>query len=351
MSSLATNAITDASGGNTATINSYTPTESNMAGRNKIINGDMRIDQRNAGASVTRNTLSNVYTLDRWNSRAEGADGVYTVQQITDAPSGFVNSLKVTTTTADAALGATQIYAIHQPIEGNNCSDFAWGTADAKPITISFWIKSSLTGTFGGSVENANGSRAYPFSYEISSANTWEYKTIAISGDTTGTWETGNAIGLWVWFGLGVGATGSGTSGAWGVGPKYSATGAVSVIGTLNATWQITGVQLEAGSVATPFEHRMYGQELALCQRYYQNLFPDIDMPVIRSQTSDTLRRATVFLKVSMRVSPTAVITDNSGVGTYSVVSTTVDAVRNSCIAASAGSVPRVTGLTADAEL
>jgi len=141
--------------------------------RNRIINGDMRIDQRNAGASVTPTSLA--YTVDRW-AAAEQTDGSITVQRSTTAPAGFANSLLVTVTSADASLGATQYAVIDQPIEGTNVDDLAWGTASAKTVTLSFWVRSSVTGTFGGSIQNSAQDRSYPFSYTISSANTWEQK-------------------------------------------------------------------------------------------------------------------------------------------------------------------------------
>ena len=236
--------------------------------RNRIINGDMRIDQRNAGAAVT---TSGAYPVDRF-FIANATDGAFSAQRDTVAPIGFTNSLKFTTTTADTSLGTSQIIYACQAIEGFNTSDFNWGTANAQTVTLSFWTRSSLTGTFGGTVRNAgSGSfRAYPFTYTISAANTWEYKTVTISGDTTGTWATDNTAGIYVFFGLGVGTSLSGTAGAWASSNLVSATGAVSVIGTLNATWYITGVQLETGSVATPFERRPYGTELMLCQRYFE---------------------------------------------------------------------------------
>jgi hypothetical protein len=237
--------------------------------KNRIINGAMVIDQRNAGASAAFVTS---FTLDRWQG-VEDTDGAMTAQQVTDAPAGFTNSLKVTTTTDDASLGATQYADINQPIEGYNVADLAWGTADAKTITISFWVKSSLTGTFGGCLTNSAFNRSYPFTYTISSANTWEQKSITIAGDTGGTWQTTTSTGIRVIFGLGVGSTYSGTAGSWTANNFLSATGAVSVIGTLNATWQITGVQLEVGSQATGFEYRQYTTELQLCQRYFQRDF------------------------------------------------------------------------------
>ena len=236
--------------------------------RNRIINGDMRIDQRNAGAAVTL-SAGNAYTVDRWNGQ-EDTDGGMTAQRSTTAPTGFINSLLLTTTTADASLGATQSAWIRQHVEGLNVDDLAWGTANARTITLSFWVRSSLTGTFGGSATNNTVNRSYPFTFAISSANTFEYKTITIPGDTTGTWLTDTGRGITIFWGLGVGSTYSGTASAWAGAAYFSATGATSVIGTNGATFYLTGVQLEPGSVATPFERRSFGAELALCQRYYE---------------------------------------------------------------------------------
>jgi len=233
--------------------------------RNRIINGDMRIDQRRAGAAVT---VTDAYTLDRWELR-EDSDGAISVQQVTDAPTGFVNSLKITTTTADASLTTTQRLFIRQPIEGNNVADLAWGTASAKTVTLSFWVKSSLTGTFSVAFVNSGTNRSYTSTYTINAADTWEYKTVTVAGDTSGTWLTTNGIGIVTYFSLGVGPDYTGTPNEWVSSLRISATGSTSVIGTLNATWQVTGVQLEVGSVATPFERRPYGLELMLCQRYY----------------------------------------------------------------------------------
>ena len=271
MSVLATNAITDAAGGNTATINSYTPTESNMAGRNKIINGSMVFDQRNAGASGT----ASGYTVDRfayYGSQASKGTWQQNAGSVTP-PTGFKNYLGFTSSSAYSVL-STDLFEIYQLIEGLNCIDLAFGTASASSVTFSFWVRSSLTGTFGGSLANSAGDRAYPFSYTISSANTWEQKSITIAGDTTGTWLTTNGIGIQVRFGLGSGSTYTGTANAWGSTNAIQPTGSVSVVGTSGATFYITGVQLEAGSVTTPFEHRQYGQELALCQRYYYRITP-----------------------------------------------------------------------------
>ena len=236
--------------------------------KNRIINGAMMIDQRNAGASVT--PADGAYTLDRWNYQGSAASKV-TIQQSSTAPTGFVNSLLVTSTSA-YTVGSGEFFNVRQLIEGLNVADLGWGTASAATVTLSFWVRSSLTGTFGGSLTNSAFNRAYPFTYTISSANTWEQKSITIAGDTSGTWLTTNGIGIRVHFGLGVGSTYSGTAGAWASTGYISATGATSVVGTNGATFYITGVQLEVGSSATGYEYRQYGTELALCQRYYARL-------------------------------------------------------------------------------
>ena len=269
MSQINTNAILDASGGTTATVNGFTPTVSNMAGRNRIINGDMRIDQRNAGAAVTP-TTSSTYTVDRWCSILNVASK-FSVQRSSVAPEGFTNSTVITSLSSYSAASGDYFGFSHR-FEGFNTADFGWGLASAKTVTLSFWVRSSLTGTFGGSFRNGNSNRSYVFTFPVNSANTWEYKTITISGDTSGTWNTANTQSIDLTFDLGSGANFSGASGAWSGSNLLTATGATSVVGTSGATFYITGVQLEEGSVATPFEHRQYGQELALCQRYTQVL-------------------------------------------------------------------------------
>jgi len=236
---------------------------------NRIINGAMTVNQRNA--TVTVNDASvNAFSVDRWQGAGENTDGVFTLQQSTVAPSGFVNSMLATVTTADASLGTAQRYFIQQRIEGNNVADFAWGTASAQPITLSFWVRSSVTGSFGGAIRNSDGTRSYPFSYTISSANTWEQKSITIAGDTTGTWLTNNGIGMMVTWGFGVGSSLSGTAGSWASTNYWSVTSATNLMATNGATFYITGVQLEKGTVATSFDWRPYGTELALCQRYFE---------------------------------------------------------------------------------
>jgi len=238
--------------------------------KNRIINGAMVIDQRNAGASVT--PTASAYTLDRWEAGLS-VTSKFSVQRSTTAPSGFINSLLVTSTSA-YTVGAGEIFVLTQFIEGYNVADMGFGTANASTFTLSFWVRSSLTGTFGGSLQNSGRTRSYPFTYTISSANTWEQKSITVTGDTTGTWLTDNGRGLNVIFSLGAGSTFSGTANAWATANYYSATSATSVVATNGATFYITGVQLEKGSTATSFDYRPYGTELQLCQRYYEIIAP-----------------------------------------------------------------------------
>lgn len=237
--------------------------------RNRIINGDMRIDQRNAGASVT--PASDVYHLDRWVIFAAPYGG-FTVQQNAGSvtpPPGFTNYFGITSTSTTAA--STGNYAqIVQQIEGFNTGDLNWGTSTAQTVTLSFWVRSSLTGTFGGSLRNSADNRAYLFSYTINAANTWEQKIITIPGDTTGTWLTNNGRGISLRFAFMMGSTVVGAPGSWTTGGTFAPTGQTNVLGTNGATFYLTGVQLEAGPFATPFERRHYGQELMLCQRYFE---------------------------------------------------------------------------------
>jgi hypothetical protein len=233
--------------------------------KNRIINGAMVIDQRNAGASVTPTTGQ--YLVDRFYYGATQASK-FTAQQLSASPPvGFSNYLGLTVASA-VSVAAGDTFYLAQAIEGYNIADLGWGTANAKTVTLSFQVYSSLTGTFGGSLLNSGGTRSYPFSYSVPVANTWTTISVTIAGDTSGTWLKTNGIGISVWFGLGSGATFSGTANTWAAGTIVQPTGTVSVVGTNGATFYITGVQLEVGSSATGFEYRQYGQELALCQRY-----------------------------------------------------------------------------------
>jgi hypothetical protein len=235
----------------------------NVTMRNRIINGAMVINQRGWSGNIT---TGNEYTLDRFQGVCS-VSSKFSVAQSSTAPAGFNNSLLVTSTSA-YTVGAAEQFVLRQNIEAYNTNDLAWGTASAKTVTLSFQVYSSLTGTFGGALFNSNGSRSYPFTYSIPTANTWTTISITIAGDTSGTWAGTNGVGITVSWGLGVGSTLSGTAGSWSGNYYASATGATSVVGTNGATWYVTGVQLEAGTTASPFEYRQYGTELQLCQRY-----------------------------------------------------------------------------------
>ena len=247
---------------------------SNSAGspygfKNRIINGAMVIDQRNAGASIAAN---NIYSVDRWLAISDTSNK-WTIQQNAGSvtpPAGFTNYLGCTSSSAYTPI-STDYFGPNQRIEGYNIADLNWGSASALPITLSFWVRSSLTGSFGGSIQNSSQNRSYAFPYTISSANTWEYKTVTIAGDTTGTWLTNNGIGFVVHFSLGAGSSRVGTASTWtGTSNVFAPTGSVNVVSTNGATFYITGVQLEKGSQATAFDWRPYGAELILCQRYYE---------------------------------------------------------------------------------
>lgn len=277
--------------------------------KNRIINGAMVIDQRNAGASVTiTNTAAATYVVDRWAGYGSVASK-FSLQQNAGSvtpPAGYTNYLGATSLSA-YSVAAGEIFVLLQNIEGFNAADLAWGTANAATVTLSFWVRSSLTGTFGGALRNSADTRSYPFTYTISSANTWEQKTITVPGDTTGTWLTNNGVGISVSWGLGVGSTFSGTAGAWAGANYQSATGAVSVVGTNGATFYITGVQLEKGSTATSFDYRPYGTELALCQRYFISYGGDqsYERFAVGQCTSTTAGNVMTFMPVQMRASPT----------------------------------------------
>jgi hypothetical protein len=265
--------------------------------RNRIINGDMRIDQRNAGANSKPIGDGYEPCVDRYRTVFTNSSK-FTVGQNLDSistlPPGFINCMGVKP--SGNAVSSSDYNTIVQKIEGTNVDDFGWGTANAKTITLSFWVRSSNTGTFGGAITNNAFNRSYPFTYTINTANNWEYETITIPGDTTGTWLSNNSTGMQVYWSLGTGSTFSGTANTWAANNFYSATSATSIMGNSTNTWYLTGVQLEPGSTATPFEHRPFGTELAMCQRYYSFC----DSGYFPSTTA-----MMQFFKVSMRAIPT----------------------------------------------
>jgi hypothetical protein len=283
--------------------------------KNRIINGAMVIDQRNAGASVTFD--NGVYPVDRFRSNASQT-GKATAQQNAGSvtpPRGFSNYLGITSSSA-YSVSSSDYFTIQHNIEGLNVSDLGWGAAGAQTVTLSFWVRSS--------------NRSYPFSFTISAANTWEQKSVTIAGDTSGTWLTTNGVGIRLFFGLGVGSTVSTTAGAWAAGNYYAPTGATSVVGTNGATFYVTGVQFERGSAATSFDFRDYGRELMLCQRYYQEIGTAAGNEIIYLfyTAAATTYYLPMPLPVPMRATPTATVAGTWGVG--SVNTLTVSSGTNS---------------------
>jgi hypothetical protein len=278
--------------------------------KNRIINGAMVIDQRNAGASVSTQIG---YLVDRFFTY-QSQSGKFTFQQNAGSvtpPAGFINYAGFTSSSA-YSVGSGDVFDFGQVIEGLNVADLGWGTANAQAVTLSFWVRSSLTGTFGGVVMNSAQNTTYPFSYTISSANTWTKIVLNVSGPTTGTWLTTNGNGMQISFSLGAGSTYLGTANAWGTANVRGVTGQVNVVGTSGATWYMTGMQFEKGSTATSFDYRPYGTELALCQRYYYKTFLQATAPaqniaannqLLVCGTSNTIN-GTIF-PVAMRTNPT----------------------------------------------
>jgi hypothetical protein len=286
--------------------------------KNRIINGAMMIDQRNAGASVT--PTAGAYTLDRWDAGMSQASKM-TFQQSSTVPSGFSKSLSVTVASAYTP-AASEWFGFSQKIEGFNSADFGFGAAGASTITISFWVRSSITGSYGFSLSNGSQNRSYPVLYTVNAANTWEQKTITIAGDTSGTWAGAtNGIGLLLIWSLGAGSTYQQTANAWGTGLGLGTTGQTNWITNASATFFITGVQLEKGSTATSFDYRPYGSEFQLCQRYYET-----GITGAGSRNSDNYGVYTGIFKVTKRASPTVTYVTSGaagGLGGYYVVPST----------------------------
>jgi len=305
-------ALTDIDGGRLAD-NAFT------LGKNLVINGKLQVDQ------YDKSVTSDSFFVDRWKYNAD-AGSKATVQKDNESPVDFEESIFVTSSSA-YTVPSGETYKIRHCIEGYNIARLEFGTANAKTITLSFYVRSSLTGTFGGALRNSGATRSYPFTYSISSAGVWERKIVTIAGDTSGTWNVGNGIGIEIDFGLAVGSTFSGTAGSWSSNNYVSATGATSVLATNGATWYITGIQLEVGAVATPFEHRSYGDELARCQRYYYKIAAASNDRYFMGQAeSSTVFYGIMHAPVTMRTDPTL---ETSGTATHFKVAYSTDTTCN----------------------
>lgn len=276
-----------------------------LTGRNLIINGAMQVDQRNGGSSVS--APHNTYTLDRLNTYQSGG-GAYSVQQQTSVtPAGFGFAAKINVDTIDSSIAAGDYYMLTYNFEGHDTAQLEFGTSSAKTVTLSFYVRSSLTGTFSGAINNNASNRAYTFEYTIDSADTWERKTITVAGDQSGTWVGAvNTRSIKIRWALAMGSTYTNTAGSWAAGDYYGTSNQVNLMATLNNTFYITGVQLELGSQATPFEHRSYGDELRRCERYYQILSP------LAGHGNNTTFWNTLSFNTAMRTQPTLSCASNT---------------------------------------
>jgi hypothetical protein len=316
-----TNAVTYDANQN-ATHTGYISAPNTFGFKNRIINGDMRIDQRNSGSATSG--ASNVYMVDRFLIQGSQT-GKFNYQQMnsantsapnyeaSSAPTGFTNSIKITVGTP-VTVGSSDYFIVRQPIEGNNVADFGYGTSAAQTATLSFWVKSSLTGLHSGHLANASSNRWYTFTYTINAVNTWQYISVTIPGDITGTWNRDNQMGIYVGWSLGTGASNQTSAGAWTTSTGIGVTGEVNTVATSGATWYITGAQLEVGSKATPFDYRDYGRELMMCQRYFytESVLPpsSYDAWNIYNGGSNSIRPSKFI--PTMRIAPTVTFSSTS---------------------------------------
>ena len=313
-------------------------TSDTLSYRNRIINGAMEVNQRGNTTSVTGGV--DAYYLDRWKATCGGGGG-FDVTQATDAPAGLVKSLKVTVTSADSDIQSSNWARVYTKLEGNTTADFAWGISEAKTATVSFWVKSSLTGNFAFAIGNdgQSGYQSYQTQYAISTANTWEKKTITISNATGGTFAVDHTKGICLFWGLKGGSQFNATQNQWNTTDTWFPANSVQVVATNAATWFITGVQFELGSTATDFEYRTYANELLRCQRYYYKITPggNGDEFAVGYNTNTAMCRPTIQFPVNMRIAPTAI--EQSGTATdYMVAHESTETQCNAVPTISSGS-------------
>ena len=308
--------------------------EGALSNRNLIINGAMQVAQRGTSeTSVSTSQYANA--CDRF--RLNGNNGTWTISQDTDAPDGFSNSFKMLLT-ATETIGSTSYWAVEQKIEGQNLQGLAYGTSSAKTVTLSFYVKSNITGTYTVNLYQDDGTKNFPKTYTIDSAGTWERKTISFEGDTSTALDNDNASSLRTTFFV---VAGSGyNSGTPSSRVSYSnatfAAGHTAQVDAVNDYWQITGVQLELGTEATPFEHRSFGDELIRCQRYFNRYvtsggFTAI-MPSINGGTTNA--RCGVPLSTKLRTTPTVTASGTNALqirnhGSFTTLGSTSIAVGN----------------------
>jgi len=349
MSELLVNTIKKADGTGSLTVPAesgtvVTTASPSLGRRNLIINGAMVVNQRNQTV-----TTSDAFYVDRFKAFYNTSSGTYSIAQDSDAPDNFEYSSKVTITASDDLTGS-EFMTLAYYAEGYDVAPLNFGTAAAREFTLSFWVKSSVAGTYGVSFRNHAANRSFVSSYTINSANTWEHKSVTVTADANGSWVKTNGIGLIINWELGNSANYSTSAGSWQSGNYWGLTGGTKLVNTNGATLQLTGVQLEVGSVATPFEHRSYGEELALCQRYFEKWNGVAQYS--KAREVDRIRYLVFFYKQSKRVPPTLTITNlQDGDSLASWTDNSVDSFRTQSTAFSDGATPYFTGLTVDAEL
>ena len=319
-------------------------------GDNRLINGDMRIDQRNGGAATT----AGGYFIDRWACNMSPAGKLSMGRNLSGAtgPAGFPYCIGFQTTTAYPSPAAGDFFQLYQPVEADMIGDFAWGSANAQPITLSFWAYASIAGTYSGGVRNYLGTRSYPFTFALT-AGVWTRVVITIPGDTVGTWVmSGNGGSLLLSFDLGCGANNRGPAGAWtGAGGYIGVTGAASLVATLNAQLFVTGVKLEIGSVATPFNRQSLAKSMADCQRYYAGTAVHA---VGTAPGSNWYLSDTVFFPVTMRTTPTvtsSVMTADANVTAFNLDNGTPYSARAYAYSAGVGTISFDRAVQLSAEL